>query len=429
MLAFYWQADGQAGIADALCSPAISAMVHGANPEQRPFAEAACHADLTGDDRVGGRVPGRLAAVSGDERQSLLEQAAAHLARAVNFRGLAEAYSNAAHVAFIEGAGAEALSLLDVALKAVDKTGGAFWTIMILGSVGLARLFSGDLQRASDAFERQLRLSAENGFRSGEGRAGLAAVAAGQGHRETAKRLRGAARVIRYPTATFDEQTDGRLERDHLSPARAQFGTEAWRPGEAAGAEMSYEQAITYALAERSAEASPTSRTFMFTDIVKSTDLLSAIGDEAWVSLLAWHDRALRNFFVAYNGEEISHTGDGFFVVFPSAPTAIECAVEIQRMLYRQRREQGFAPAVRIGVHGGIAARTPNGYAGRAVHEAARIAEIARGGEIVVSDSTLIQTAIKLRDGMARRVELKGLDEPFEVVTIDWRRERPHNAD
>jgi class 3 adenylate cyclase len=219
----------------------------------------------------------------------------------------------------------------------------------------------------------------------------------------------------------FEEQIDARLERDYLSPARAQYGTVAWRRGEAAGAEMSYEQAVTYALAERP-EPSPASRTFMFTDIVKSTDLLSAIGDDAWVSVLAWHDRALRNVFVAHDGEEISHTGDGFFVVFPSALTAIECAVEIQRMLNRQRREHGFAPAVRIGLHAGTAARTPDGYAGRVVHQAARIAEIAREAEIVVSDSTVVQTAIKLRDGTARRVALRGLDEPVEVVTIDWRR-------
>jgi class 3 adenylate cyclase len=173
--------------------------------------------------------------------------------------------------------------------------------------------------------------------------------------------------------------------------------------------------------AGRATGASPASRTFMFTDIVKSTDLLSAIGDEAWVSLLAWHDRALRNIFVAYDGEEISHTGDGFFVVFPTAPTGIECAVEIQRMLQRQRGEQGFAPAVRIGLHAGIAARTPNGYAGRAVHEAARITEIACEAEIVVSDRTLVQTAIKLPEGTARPVELKGLDKPVQVVSIDWR--------
>ena len=36
-------------------------------------------------------------------------------------------------------------------------------------------------------------------------------------------------------------------------------------------------------------------RTFMFTDIVTSTDLVGVIGDEAWSEVLRWHDRELRS--------------------------------------------------------------------------------------------------------------------------------------
>ena len=160
---------------------------------------------------------------------------------------------------------------------------------------------------------------------------------------------------------------------------------------------------------------------FMFTDIEKSTDLLSAIGDEAWVSIRAWHDRALRELFSARGGEEISHTGDGFFVAFPSTTAAVDCAVEIQRTLDRQRREHGFAPAVRIGLHAAPAARTPDGYAGRGVHEAARIAGLARGAEILASADMIAQAAVHVPGSDPRPVKLKGLNEPIEIVTIDWR--------
>ncbi len=72
-------------------------------------------------------------------------------------------------------------------------------------------------------------------------------------------------------------------------------------------------------------------RTFMFTDIVGSTNLLEVLGDESWTGVLRWHDAALRALFADHRGEEIDHTGDGFFVAFPDAAHAVACAVAIQR--------------------------------------------------------------------------------------------------
>ena len=40
-------------------------------------------------------------------------------------------------------------------------------------------------------------------------------------------------------------------------------------------------------------------KTFMFTDIVGSTNLVEALGDEAWETMLRWHNTALREVFTA----------------------------------------------------------------------------------------------------------------------------------
>ena len=69
----------------------------------------------------------------------------------------------------------------------------------------------------------------------------------------------------------------------------------------------------------------------MFTDIVTSTDLVGIIGDDAWEKLLRWHDRELRKSIAEHQGEEVQHTGDGFFVAFEHALDGVECAVDIQR--------------------------------------------------------------------------------------------------
>jgi class 3 adenylate cyclase len=160
-------------------------------------------------------------------------------------------------------------------------------------------------------------------------------------------------------------------------------------------------------------------KTFMFTDIEKSTNLVAVLGDEAWEAILRWHDSTLRALFNAHEGEEVTGTGDGFFVGFDSPEAALACAIAIQRRLAEHRRQNGFAPAVRIGVHASGATQIGRNFAGRGVHEAARIAGLAAGGEIMASRDTAAGT--RFPAGEPRTVELRGLAEPIEVVTIDWR--------
>ena len=172
-----------------------------------------------------------------------------------------------------------------------------------------------------------------------------------------------------------------------------------------------------------SAHAAPNRRivrTFMFTDIVRSTNLLEAIGDDAWADLLRWHDQALRSQFTTHGGEEIDHAGDGFFVAFVDVESAIACAVAIQRALADHRRTHGFSPPVRIGLHASEATSQGSGYHGQGVHRAARIGALANGGEILVSQETLAAAATVFDTSPPRSVSLKGISEPAAVVGVLW---------
>ncbi len=160
-------------------------------------------------------------------------------------------------------------------------------------------------------------------------------------------------------------------------------------------------------------------RTFTFTDIVGSTSLIGLIGDEAWDDLRRWHDQALRTCFEEHGGEEIDHAGDGFFVAFPDATSAVACAVEIQQRLLEHRRTHGFAPQVRIGLHATEATRDGADYTGLGVHAAARIASLAGPGEILASAETL--SGLGSVQTLDRRAEsLRGITQPVDVVAIDW---------
>jgi class 3 adenylate cyclase len=163
-------------------------------------------------------------------------------------------------------------------------------------------------------------------------------------------------------------------------------------------------------------------KTFMFTDIVTSTDLVGLIGDDAWGELLQWHDRELRSAFANHRGEEVNHTGDGFFVAFERANDGLECGVDIQQRLARHRREHGFAPTVRIGLHTAEATRQAGDYRGRGVHVAARIGAAAASEEILASSAALSAMS-SVRFGLSdpRQLTLKGVVEPVEVRSVDWR--------
>jgi class 3 adenylate cyclase/predicted negative regulator of RcsB-dependent stress response len=171
----------------------------------------------------------------------------------------------------------------------------------------------------------------------------------------------------------------------------------------------------------RSAEASRARMVFMFTDIVKSTDLVEAIGDEAWGHLVRWHNQTLARLVGEHRGEVIQTTGDGFFVAFDSPSEGIDCAVAIQRSLAEHRREHGFSPRVRIGLHEAEATKEGTNWSGVGVHAAARIGALAEGEEILVSRDTAqaAETAFDL--SQPRTVSLKGISGAVEVVAVDWR--------
>jgi class 3 adenylate cyclase len=163
-----------------------------------------------------------------------------------------------------------------------------------------------------------------------------------------------------------------------------------------------------------------TRRTFMFTDIVDSTKLLSTLGDDKWKKLLARHDQLLREQIVDSGGEVIQQTGDGFFASFGSPRAAIEAAVGIQRALDGEI----VAPDVRIGVHTGGAFHVDGdftNYGGAGVHAAARVGAAAGAGEILVSSATLDGVGSAFRLSEPRTQELKGFEAPVEVVSVGWR--------
>lgn len=121
--------------------------------------------------------------------------------------------------------------------------------------------------------------------------------------------------------------------------------------------------------------------TIMFTDIVGSTELASTLGDRKWSELLSAHNAMVRDALSIHRGTEVKSTGDGFHATFDGPARAIRCACHLHEAL------QKLGLAVRIGLHTGECVVARDGIEGIAVHIAARVAEQAQAGEVVVSQT------------------------------------------
>jgi class 3 adenylate cyclase len=172
----------------------------------------------------------------------------------------------------------------------------------------------------------------------------------------------------------------------------------------------------------RRASAPDGTVTLLFSDIEGSSRLTERLGDERWLDLLAAHNTIVRAQVDEHGGYEVKSQGDGFMIAFPTARQAVACAIDIQRALLRRAARGDFPISVRIGIHTGEAIRRQGDFFGRSVVLAARMADHAQGGEILVS--TLVRELIAERGDIeladAGEAQFKGLDGHHRLFRVNW---------
>ena len=156
-------------------------------------------------------------------------------------------------------------------------------------------------------------------------------------------------------------------------------------------------------------------KTFVFTDIVGSTELASTLEDRHWNNVLRRHDETLRTIFADHGGQVVDHTGDGFFAAFEDPSEAVKAAIAIQRAI-----TQEFEFDLRIGVHTDGALEREENYHGKGVHAAARIGAAANGQEILASLDTMAKLT-QFTTSDHREIALKGFKHDVPVCAVEWR--------
>ena len=161
--------------------------------------------------------------------------------------------------------------------------------------------------------------------------------------------------------------------------------------------------------------------TFVFTDIEGSTALLKELGD-AYGDVLSEHRRIVRESFTRLNGVEIDTQGDAFFFAFARARDAVEAAVEAQRAHASAAWPGDTAVRVRMGLHTGEPALGSEGYLGLDVVRAARICTAAKGGNVLLSETTRSLVGSSLPEGVSvfplGERQLKDIDQPEQVYEL-----------
>ncbi len=119
--------------------------------------------------------------------------------------------------------------------------------------------------------------------------------------------------------------------------------------------------------------------TVLFTDIVGSSERAAALGDRGWRDLLESYYAMVRRQLERFRGREIDTAGDGMFAAFDGPARAIRCGAAIES----GARQLGLE--VRAGVHTGECEVIGEKIGGIAVHTGARVAALAKPGEVLVS--------------------------------------------
>jgi class 3 adenylate cyclase len=159
--------------------------------------------------------------------------------------------------------------------------------------------------------------------------------------------------------------------------------------------------------------------TLMLSDVGDSEQVAERLGPDQWAELLHDLHTLVRQVVGHHDGQVATVERDGFMASFNSAHAALRCGVELQRT-FSSGADSGVA--LRIGLHSGFVIANPEQLLGRNVVLAARIADKAVGGEILVSSALKEYTERDRRFQFEPRGEFhfKGLLGEHSVYAVLW---------
>lgn len=163
----------------------------------------------------------------------------------------------------------------------------------------------------------------------------------------------------------------------------------------------------------------------MFADVAGSTKLYEEVGDDKARAMIAHVIGLMSKSTQAMRGRVIKTIGDEVMCVFVDADSAVKAAYDMQEIISNDYTH-GRALAIRVGAHFGPAILEADGdIFGDAVNVAARMAGIAKAGQIIVSEDTVERLNDELKSDAREfdRAPVKGKKEPMIIYEVVWQQE------
>jgi adenylate cyclase len=186
------------------------------------------------------------------------------------------------------------------------------------------------------------------------------------------------------------------------------------RPSTLAAIGLNAIQLLSWDSEREAVEGVPGEVAIVFTDLEGFTRFTATHGDDAATALLVEHHREIGPIVRSRGGRVVKRLGDGLMLSFPSPESAVLATIELLPSSPEPLR-------LRAGIHAGEAVVTRDDVIGHVVNVAARVAESAKGGEILataaVRDAIVDLPGVQF--GRARRRSFKGVGESVPVCRVE----------
>jgi adenylate cyclase len=169
-------------------------------------------------------------------------------------------------------------------------------------------------------------------------------------------------------------------------------------------------QMLSWNSETKSDSTTPTDLAIVFTDLSGFTRYTAGAGDEAATAMLAEHHRVVGPVIRSRGGRIVKRLGDGLLLAFPSCDAAVYAALELLPTAPESLQ-------LRAGAHCGEVVATRDDVIGHVVNIAARVADSAKGNEVLITGD--VRAAVDDLRGVTfsrlRKRSFKGLDEAIAV--------------
>ncbi len=160
----------------------------------------------------------------------------------------------------------------------------------------------------------------------------------------------------------------------------------------------------------------------LFADVSGSTALYESLGDRRARKTVETLLEEMRAATQAHDGRVVKTLGDEIMAVFEAPVAGVRAAIEMQERVAGMKPAAGLRLGVRIGMHAGGVLEEDGDVFGDAVNTAARMAGVAKSGQILTTASTAegLPPEFHGRVRDLEHVSVKGKQSEIRVCEILW---------